>query len=93
MAQYQIPQYIEVEDKIVGPFTLKQFLYLLGGGGIVGILYFIGIKIFFLIILSIPIMGLVLSLAFIKINNRPFIIYLQSLIGFVLKPRRYLWKK
>lgn len=93
MAQYQIPQYIGVEDKIVGPFTLKQFFYLLGGGGIVLILYLLGIKIFFLIILSIPIMGLALSLAFVKINNRPFIIYLMSLLNFVIKPRRYLWKK
>lgn len=93
MAQYQIPQYIEIEDKIIGPFTLKQFLYLLGGGGIIFILYFLGIRIFFLIILSIPIIGLALSLAFIKINNRPFLIYLQSLLGFVLKTRRYIWRK
>ena len=93
MAQYQVPQYIEVEDKVIGPLTLKQFFYILGGGGIVFILYLLGIKIFFLIILAIPILSLALSLAFVKINNRSFLIYLQSLLSFVFKPRRYLWKK
>jgi len=32
--QYQVPQFIEIEDKIFGPLTLKQFLYLAGGGGL-----------------------------------------------------------
>ncbi|TSC80302.1 MAG: hypothetical protein G01um101429_152 [Parcubacteria group bacterium Gr01-1014_29] len=33
MQQFQVPQFIEVEDKIFGPLTTKQFFYLLGGGG------------------------------------------------------------
>jgi len=92
MAQYQIPQYIEVEDKIVGPFTLRQFLYLAGAAGIIFILSFF-LKVFSLVVIAIPIGALALSLAFIRINNRPFSVYLKSLLSFVFKSKRYLWKR
>ena len=36
--EYQVPQFIEVEDKIFGPFTLKQFIYVAGGVGLCAIL-------------------------------------------------------
>jgi hypothetical protein len=39
MKQFHVPQFIEVEDKIFGPLTLKQFLYVIGGAGIVFIMY------------------------------------------------------
>ena len=37
--RFQVPQFIEIESKIFGPLTLKQFIYLIGGGGIIFILY------------------------------------------------------
>ena len=37
--QFQVPQFIEIEDKIFGPLTFKQFIYLAGGGGLCFLLY------------------------------------------------------
>ena len=38
--EYQVPQFIEVEDKIFGPFTLKQFIYVAGGVGLCAMLVY-----------------------------------------------------
>ncbi|MFA7192233.1 MAG: PrgI family protein [Candidatus Paceibacterota bacterium] len=90
--QFKVPQFIDIEDKLFGPFTFKQFSYLAGGAGIVFLIYktmplWIGI---FLII---PIAGLVLALVFYKINNQPFIYYLQAAITYALGNKLYIWKQ
>lgn len=96
--QYQLPQFIEVEDKIIGPFTFKQFVYLAGGAGLSYIAYAIPHDIFSLpflisIIPPIPIALLALALAFYKVNNRPFIFALESAIKFYFGKKLYIWKK
>jgi len=90
--QFQVPQFTEIEDKIIGPFTLKQFLYLLGGGVIIFIFYKL-FNLFVCIVLSLPIAATVIALAFIKINNRPFISVIKNFLGFLRKPDFYIWKK
>ena len=37
--QFKVPQFIDVEDKLFGPLTFKQFAYLAGGGGLVFVAY------------------------------------------------------
>lgn len=90
--RYQVPQFIEVEDKIFGPFTFKQFVYLVGGVGLSFIVYK-----FLPIILAIPIIGIVAafsgSLAFYKLNNRPFIETLEAAFRFLMTKRLYIWQK
>lgn len=90
--RYQIPQFIEVEDKIVGPFTIKQFLYLAGGGGMAFIAYtFLPL---FLSIFVIPaIILLSLALTFYKVNNKNFVDFLESVFSYYTKERLYIWKK
>lgn len=90
--EYQVPQFIEVEDKIFGPLTIKQFIYLAGGAGIVTILV-LSLPLVFAIILGAPIAGLALALAFYKINGKPFIEILESGLVYFLGGRLYLWKK
>jgi len=90
--QYQVPQFIDIEDKIVGPLTLKQFLYLAGGGGIV-LFFFFALKIAFAIILGIPIAAISFLLAFGTIKGVPLPRYLVSMLGFAFKPQKYLWRK
>lgn len=92
MAQFQVPQFIEVEDKIIGPLTLKQFMYLVVGGALLFILYFF-LQFFLWFFAALIIAPLALALAFLKINGRPFIYFLMALIGFIFKPKLYLWKK
>lgn len=90
--RFDVPQFIEVEDKIIGPLTLKQFLFLLAGGAALVMLWFI-LPLFLVIIIGLPILGLALALAFYKINGRPLINYLFSMIKFHSKPKTYLWRK
>lgn len=90
--KYQVPQFIEVEDKIIGPFTIKQFVYLLGGAGMSFIVYtYLPLIIAVFIIAFIVILSL--ALAFYKINNKPFVDFLESAFVFYTKQNLYIWKK
>lgn len=90
--RFEVPQFIEIEDKIIGPFTWKQFIYIAGGAGAVAVLYFVLPFILFAII-GLPIAALAGFLAFHKINNRPFSVFLESMVTYVMGNKLYLWKK
>lgn len=90
--QFQVPQFTEIEDKIIGPFTLKQFIYLLIGGVIIFIVYKM-FNLFVAILVGIPVAAASVALAFIKINNRPFIEVIRNVLGFLKKPDFYVWRK
>lgn len=90
--EYQVPQFIEVEDKIFGPLTIRQFIYLAGGAGLIAILI-LSLGLFVGALLGIPIGALALALAFYKINGKPFIEILESGFNFLTGRRRYLWRK
>ncbi len=90
--KYSVPQFIDVEDKIFGPFTFRQFAYLLGGGGLCYMILKL-LPTFFAIILIIPVGGLAASLAFIKMNGKPLIEILESGVNYYIKRKLYLWKK
>ncbi len=90
--QYQVPQFIEIEDKIIGPLTLKQFLYLAAPTAISFILFFmVNFGIWLLLTIILGLLGL--ALAFIKINGRPFTNFLVSIFWYYFKPKIYIWKK
>jgi len=92
MAQFQIPQFIEVENKIVGPLTLKQFLYLAAAAGLSFIFYFI--LEFWLWLLVTAILGAIaVSLAFIKYNGQPLPRMIWAAFSFFWRPRFYLWQR
>ena len=90
--QFQVPQFIDIEDKVIGPFTIKQFLYLAGAGVIVFILYRM-LSTFITIILAIPIVVIALALGFYRPNNQPFVELLKNFFRFLKKPDFYVWKK
>lgn len=91
--QFRVPQFIDLEDKIIGPLTLKQFAYVLGAGGFSFIIWtFIPIKII-AIILILAVSSLFLSLAFLKINNRPFADILESAFAYYTGSKIYTWKQ
>ncbi len=90
--QFKVPQFIDIEDKVVGNLSFKQFAYLAGGGG----LAYISIKVlpsFLALVVTPAVAGLALALAFVKINEKPFIHALESFIRYYSKSRLYLWKK
>jgi hypothetical protein len=91
MAEYQVPQFIEVEDKIFGPLSFKQFIFVAGGVGICVALFlylhFIGI------LLAIPVAVFSGALAFYKINNKSFTEILEAAFNYYIGGRLYLWRK
>ena len=91
--RFQVPQFIEVEDKIFGPLTLKQFLYLAGSAGLAFIVYsFIG-NLFITALFVIPIASTGIALAFYKVNNKPFIFVLEAAVKYYFSEKLYIWRK
>lgn len=89
---YQVPQFVEVEDKVIGPLTLKQFIYLAGGGGLCAV-FLLSLGLFWGVLLSIPVAALSLALAFYRVNNKPFVELVEAGVKYYLGERLYLWKK
>jgi hypothetical protein len=89
--EYQVPQFIEVESKIVGPLTLKQFIYIAGGAGLC-ILFFVYLPIVFAFLLSAPIAALAIALSFYKVNGKPFADVLEAGFSYYTGAKFFLWK-
>jgi len=92
MARYQVPQFLEIEDKIFGPLTLKQFLYSMAGGAIL-FMTWSAFGMFLGILIGGPICALFLGLAFFKVNNRPLAQAIESAVKYASTPKLYIWKK
>ncbi len=90
--QYQTPQFIEIEDKIFGPLTFKQFLYLAGGGGVC-LLLFTLLPSWLAFVLASPVVALALALAFYEINGRPFIMAMEHAFHYQFGSKLYLWRQ
>jgi len=89
--RFEVPQFIDIEDKIFGPLTWRQFLYLGGGIGLGVVLFFIN-KIIFLIF-GLPLMALAGALSFYPVNNRPFSFFLEAVFNYIGSNKLYLWQK
>jgi PrgI family protein len=88
--QFQVPQFIEVEDKIIGPFTFKQFIFIAGSVG----LAFIGWRLlpsYVSVALGLGLVSLGYSMAFVEINGQPFLRVMESGFYFFIKEKLYLW--
>ena len=89
--RYQTPQFIETETKLIGPFTLKQFLFVAGGVSSVAMAYVLLDGIFFLLA-AIVLGSFFGALAFLKIDGQPFLNYLAYALSFMLNAKRYVYK-
>ena len=90
--QFKVPQFLDIEDKIFGPFTFREFVYLAGGAGLCFIVY----KLLGLILGTIPILfiaGFSLLLTFYRPNNKPFINMIEASFKYFTQNKLYIWKK
>jgi len=92
MEQYPVPQFIDVEDKIIGPITTRQFVLLLIGGLIVFILYSI-LTFWAFVFGGLIDIAIFTSLAFVKINGRPVHFFLLNFIQTIKRPKLRVWNK
>lgn len=90
--QFVVPQFIDVEDKIIGPITVRQFIIILVDFGLVFICY----KLFdftLFIVAGIPLFIFGIVVAFVKINGQSFHYFLLNFIQTIRRPRIRIWNK
>lgn len=91
MKQFQVPQFIDVEDKILGPITMRQFFIMLIPMGTGILLYFL-LKFWLVIIMEIPITIGSAVFAFYRPYGMRFSKFFSAFLSYSLKPRMFIWK-
>lgn len=90
--QFKVPQFLEIEDKIFGPFTFKEFVYLAGGAGLCFTLYkLLGFMLGLVPILAVA--GFSFALAKYRPNNKPFINMIESAFNYSFQSKLYIWQR
>jgi hypothetical protein len=91
--QYPVPQFTDVEDKIIGSLTVRQFGIIFAAGVLVFLVYTvtksIPVLIIFAIIIGIP----ALAIAFAKVNGRPMYKMFPYILNFLTRPRVLVFHK
>ena len=92
MNQFLVPQFIEVEPKIFGPITVRQFIIMIVAVVIIAIEYKLLTFVTFIAsgLVTFVLFGVV---AFVKINGQPFHYFLLNLIQTLKRPRLKIWRK
>ncbi|MDP2587194.1 MAG: PrgI family protein [bacterium] len=90
--QFSVPQFVDVRDKIFGPLTLQQFLYIVGAVGL-GLVEYFTLSVPVFVILVIPTAAFFGAMAFYQINGRPFYFFLINGLNFLVSPTNRLWKR
>ncbi len=91
MANYKVPQDVEADDKLIGPFSFRQFVYLLIVAGMIALAYGLAQIFVPLAVLPLPVILLFGALALPLRKDQPMEIYLAAIISFYLKPRVRTW--
>ena len=90
--KFTVPQFIDIEDKILGPVTVRQFIILM----VMALLLFVGYKLFTFVIFIVWALfwlGAGITLAFVKINGMPFHFLLLNIVETVRRPGGRFWNK
>ena len=93
--QFHIPQYIDIEDKLFGPLTIWQAIYVAGGGGAIYLAYRIIPSIFFSAPVILGFAVITWALAFYPKEKlgKPFIEVLEAGFSYMMGAKLYTWKK
>ncbi|OGL75021.1 hypothetical protein A3B21_04605 [Candidatus Uhrbacteria bacterium RIFCSPLOWO2_01_FULL_47_24] len=92
MQQFTVPQFIDVEDKIIGPVTTRQFIIMLATALLIFIFYKLLAFTPFLI-LAVILFGVGGTIAFARINGQPFHFFLLNFLQTFRSPKLQLWDK
>lgn len=90
--RYQVPQFVDIEDKIIGPFTLRQFLIYLGGV-LICIPMFLLFDLALFITVAIPIMGTAVAFAHIRFYGKTFFAIIMNAVRFFMRGQTFLWQR
>lgn len=90
MHQFNVPQFLDVESKIMGPLTTRQFLILLAAAIIGAIVYRLFDFSLFLVV-AVILFLLAITFAFVKINGRPFHFFILNIVQTLRRPATRVW--
>ncbi|MEX0649557.1 MAG: PrgI family protein [Candidatus Andersenbacteria bacterium] len=90
--RFQVPQFVYVEDKVIGPFTLKQFFMYIGAAMVLVPVYiFSDLSLF--ITVAIPVAGTAAAFAHFKINNKSLFTVITNALGYYTSSPVYVWQR
>lgn len=92
MSTFQVPQFIEQKAKIIGPFSLEQFLYIAAAGALSFFSFYI-FNFFFWLLLTLLFAGAAIALAFVKVNGQRMPTVIKSAFSYLWRPRTYTWQR
>ena len=92
MAVYKVPQDVEADDKLLGPFSFKQFVFLIVAVGMIALAWGLFSVLPPLAIIPVPIALFFGALALPLRKDQPMEVYLAAVISFMLKPKQRLWR-
>ena len=90
--RFNVPQFIDVEDTIIGSLTLKQFFLMIAGGLVIVLLWWL-FELWFVLLVGLPLAGALAAIIFIKISDRPLSTVFSAWFNYWINPRFYIWKK
>lgn len=92
MQQVVVPQFLDVEDKIIGPVTVRQFIEMVIGAIFIAILYRLLYLPYFLAS-AFVVFGITMIIAFAKINGQVFHIFMLNFFQTMINPKLKIWRK
>ncbi len=90
--QFVVPQFLDVESKIIGPVTVRQFVLILSAG-LVGMAFFRIFDFILFLLLTVPMMIMAIIVAFVRINGQPFHYFLINIVQSFRRPSLRVWNK
>ena len=94
--RHEVPQFIDIEDKIFGPLSFRQAIYIAGSAGAAFVVFYglgrlspsfpTALK----LALASPFLAIGIIMAFVKINKRDFIYYMEAAFYYLINPKRYI---
>lgn len=92
MAVYKVPQDVEADDKLIGPFSFRQFVYLIIVAISLGLAWGLAQLFIPLAIIPLPIIIFFGALALPLRKDQPMEVYLAAIVSYHLKPKKRLWQ-
>ncbi len=90
--RFQVPQFVDIEDKVVGPLTLRQFLIYVGAVlGLIPVFLVVDLSLFLTI--ALPVIGLAVMFAHVKINQKTLFQVVMNAVTFYGKGQLYIWRR
>jgi len=90
--QFVVPQFIDVEDKIIGPITTRQFLIIMATTLILFVMYKI-LRFLYFVVTGLPIAGAAATFCFARVNGAPFHLFFLNILQTARRPKTRVWYK